>query len=195
MGEVAKKFNIKKIRTTAFHPASNGSLERTHITLVHYIRQFIEKDSEWDNWIELAMFAYNTSVHESTQKTPYELVFGKMCILPSPENLPKYDELDTYDEYLIGLMARLDNIRSEARENLINAKEKYKRYYDKNVNPISFSANENVFLRKGIRPGKFCNYTDGPYKITEVLDDKRTKIRIKNKDKIVSTDRLIATKI
>ena len=31
----------------------------------------------WDNWVSLAIYAYNTSCHGSTGLNPYELVFGK----------------------------------------------------------------------------------------------------------------------
>ena len=74
---LAKRFRIKQFCTTAFHPQSNGSLERSHHVLGEYLKQFVAKNSEWDDWIELAMFSYDTSVHEATKCTPYELIFGK----------------------------------------------------------------------------------------------------------------------
>ena len=74
--KIGKRFRIKQFRTTAFHPQSNGSLERSHHVLGEYLKQFVEKYSEWDDWLELAMLSYNTSVQEGTKCTPYELVFG-----------------------------------------------------------------------------------------------------------------------
>ena len=84
---LAKRFRIKQFRTTAFHPQSNGSLERLHHVLGEYLKQFVAKNSEWDDWLELAMFSYNTSVHEGIKCTPYELVFGKLAREPSSEPL------------------------------------------------------------------------------------------------------------
>ena len=37
MSRIAKRFKIKKIRTTAFHPQSNESLERSHHALGKYL--------------------------------------------------------------------------------------------------------------------------------------------------------------
>jgi transposase InsO family protein len=46
-----KMLNIKKLQTTAFHPESNGSLERSHRVLKEYLRHYIAEDqSNWDAW-------------------------------------------------------------------------------------------------------------------------------------------------
>jgi hypothetical protein len=46
---ICKLFKIEKICTTAYHPQSNGSLERTHKTLVNYLRCFCDtKSNDWD---------------------------------------------------------------------------------------------------------------------------------------------------
>ena len=68
---VAKRFRISQIRTTAFHPQSNGSIERSHHVLTEYLKHYIAHNN-WDEWLDLAMFFYNTSVHESTRFTPHE---------------------------------------------------------------------------------------------------------------------------
>ena len=60
---MAKRFRIKQFRTTAFHPQSNGSLERSHHLLGEYLKQFVAKNLEWDDWLELAMFSYNTFLY------------------------------------------------------------------------------------------------------------------------------------
>ena len=92
---LAKIFRIRQFKTTAFHPQSNGSLERSHHVLVEYLKQFVSKNSEWDDWIELATFSYNTSIHEVTRCTLYELVFGKLARQPSSEPLPEHEKLET----------------------------------------------------------------------------------------------------
>ena len=66
MERVSKRFKIKKIRTTAFHPQSNGSLERSHHALGEYLKQYTSTDANWDEWLDLAMLNYNTCVSEST---------------------------------------------------------------------------------------------------------------------------------
>ena len=43
MKRVAARFRNKKVRTTAFHPQSNGSLERSHHALGEYLKQYVGK--------------------------------------------------------------------------------------------------------------------------------------------------------
>ena len=46
-----KILKIKKIQSTAFHPESQGSTERSHCVLAEYLRQYVKKDKI--NWEEL----------------------------------------------------------------------------------------------------------------------------------------------
>lgn len=41
---ICKILDIKKLHTTAYHPQSNGALERSHSTLKSYLRSFVDKD-------------------------------------------------------------------------------------------------------------------------------------------------------
>jgi transposase InsO family protein len=46
--EFAKLFDINKYCTTAYHPQSNGSIERMHYTLTEYLRKYVENKIEWN---------------------------------------------------------------------------------------------------------------------------------------------------
>ena len=67
MRKKAKRSGIRQFKTTAYHPISNGSLERSHHVFKKYLEQFIKNNAEWDDWIELAMYPYNTNVHERNE--------------------------------------------------------------------------------------------------------------------------------
>ena len=190
MSRVAKRFRIKKIRTTAFHPQANGSLERSHHSLGEFLKQYITEDEEWDEWIDVAMLNYNTCVQESTKLTPYEVVFGRLARLPSNDPLREGDLLPTYKGYVESLVTRLNGIQKLAYDNLVSSKFRSKRYYDQKLNPKNFKIGDYVFLLNGPKPGKFGNHYSGPYKILEILNQNNIKIQIKNKSKIVHTNRL-----
>ena len=113
------KFQLTPRNTTAYHALSNGSLERSYHVLKEYLKQFIENNAEWDDWIEIAMFSYNTSVHEGTKYTPYELVFGKLARLPSSDPLPEHEKMETYDMCMTKLITKLYEMRGIATQNLI----------------------------------------------------------------------------
>ena len=187
---MAKRFRIRQFKTTAYHPQSNGSLERSHHVRKEYLKQFIETNAEWDDWIELAMFSYNTSVHEGTKCTPYALVFGKLALLPSGDPLPEHETMETYDIYLTKLIKKLHEMRGIARKNLIAAKEKSKEYYDRKINPQNFKIRCSVFLLENGELKKFENQYSGPYEVLEILGKGNIKISVKNKPKIVNINKL-----
>ena len=75
---INKLFQIQKLNTVAYHPESNGALEKTHKTLVAYLRSYVDtKLSNWDRWLPLACFMFNNTPHSITRYSPYELLFGR----------------------------------------------------------------------------------------------------------------------
>lgn len=78
----AKVFKIKQFRSTAFHPQIMGSLERSHHSLVEYLKMYVD-NTDWDTWVKSAIFSYNTSVHSAHGFTPHEIIFGRKARLPS----------------------------------------------------------------------------------------------------------------
>jgi hypothetical protein len=61
MGDIFKRLckllKLNRRNTTAYHPESNGALERTHKTMVEYLRCFCNpKCNDWDEWLPFACF-------------------------------------------------------------------------------------------------------------------------------------------
>lgn len=192
--EVAKRFKIKCYTTSAYHAKTNGSLERSHIVLIDFLSTISEEDYEWDKWLNLAMYSYNISKNSSTGFCPFTLVFGKIPIPISSFTLSNQSKLTTYNDYLKRLIIRLHKTKEEARKNLIEAKIRSKKYYDKQTNLPRVAPGTYVFLKKGLKKGKLGDRYEGPCKITEVLDNNRIKIKIKNKEKIVNIERIAPSK-
>ena len=118
------------------------------------------------------------------------MVFGKLAREPSSEPLSQQEKLQTYDDYLINFVIQLHEMRTQARENLISAKEKSKIYYDKKINPLEMKIGDNVFLLKGGKIKKLSSHYTGPYEILEVLGKANVKISYKGKPTVVHINRL-----
>ena len=190
MRNLTKRFNIKHFKTTAYHPQSNGSLERSHHVLTEYLKNSITNDKEWDEHVALAMFSYNTSVHESTQYSPFQLVFGRLARTPSSHPPIEEEDNETYQQYLADLFNKLRDTQDDARKHLIASKERSKRYYDRHIHPYQFNPGDNVFLLKEPRKGKFDDQYTGPYKILDILPHNNARILFRNKPRIVHMDKL-----
>lgn len=192
--EIARLFHIKQIQTSAYHPQSNGVLERSHATLADYLKHYISsKQTDWDKWVPIAMFSYNTSVHTSTKYTPYKLVFGNKPELPSSITKPpefKY----TYNSYIDQLKLKFRKTHQIARKNLIHSKERSKKVFDKKTNIIDYNIGEMVLLSNdGSKPNlsrKLMPKYTGPYKIIKKTSPTNLTIRIKNKNHNVHINRV-----
>jgi hypothetical protein len=58
--------------STSFHPQTNGQTKRVNQTLETYLCTFINYDQDdWYSLLPLAEFAYNNSVTQATQLTPF----------------------------------------------------------------------------------------------------------------------------
>jgi transposase InsO family protein len=80
MGDVIRhlceQVGTKKIFTSAYHPQTDGCVERFSRTLCNDIAKFILDESDWDQHVCMSTFRYNTSVHRATGISPYRAMFG-----------------------------------------------------------------------------------------------------------------------
>ena len=169
---MCKLLRIKKIQTTAFHPESNGSLERTSRVLTEYLRHYVREDqTNWDEWILYAVYVYNTTVHTTTAYTPFELAYGFKSEVPSAlREIPNVQY--NYENYLTELKGRLQSTHEVARQKLIPSKERSKEYYDKDSETFEFQVGQKVLLfdetvRRG-RSKKLSPQYVGPYNVLAV---------------------------
>ena len=54
-----------------------------------------ERGGQWDEFIDSSLFAYNTSVHESTHYSPFEVMFGRKATLPVDLDIDATTATDT----------------------------------------------------------------------------------------------------
>ena len=74
--QVMNQLGIKQYKSSAYHPESQGALERFHQTLKTMIKMYcIENSKDWDEGVHLLLFAVRESVQESLGFSPFELVF------------------------------------------------------------------------------------------------------------------------
>lgn len=168
--EVCKLLKINKIKTSGYHPQSNGSLERSHRTLAEYLRHYVDKGlNNWDQLLPYAFFVYNSTEHTATGYQPYALLYGKELDIPvklkaNPE--PRYN----YDDYLYDLKQKLQEAHKIARERLVKRKVKSKNYYDKKEHTEELKIKDLILLKDHTQRNKLSPLWRGPYEILDILD-------------------------
>lgn len=62
---------------TAYHPQTDGQTEAVNKTVENYLQCFAgDRPKDWDLWIPLAEWWYNSTQHLSTKITPFETLYG-----------------------------------------------------------------------------------------------------------------------
>jgi transposase InsO family protein len=72
--QVSAVLGVQQIFTSAYHPATNGQVERFNRTLLAMLSHYVADNHEWDKQFEPAMAAYNASVHSSTGFALQEMI-------------------------------------------------------------------------------------------------------------------------
>ena len=190
MKKIAKRFKIQQYVTTAYHPQSNGSIEKSHHATIEYLKMYIDKHSNWDEWVDLAMFSYNTSVHEGTKIPPHELVFGRIAREPSHEPVIEESLEPTYKEYLENLNDKLFQLQALAHENFTQDKAKSKEYNNRKINPQNFKVGDTEYMIKEPRKEKLSEQYTGPYKVLEILPNQNVRIQSNGGTRVVHINKL-----
>lgn len=186
--QLMKFFGSNHTFNTAYHPQTNGALERFHATLRDHIRMYHNRNlRNWDQIIPFAIMCHNTSINQSTGYTPHELLFGfKPRPFYSLKPIPEYTACD----YLKDLNERLKSSRDSALRNLENMKEKAKERYDSRIkNYVEFKIGSKVMLRVP-NPNNLDAKWDGPYEVIRAGFNENYLIRKSGKNQLVHSNRL-----
>uniref|UniRef100_A0A7M5XDJ8 Integrase catalytic domain-containing protein n=1 Tax=Clytia hemisphaerica TaxID=252671 RepID=A0A7M5XDJ8_9CNID len=98
-GEVKKSLEslgVKKVESSAYHPQSQGKIERSHGTWKTKIRFDLEEksDTQWSSSLETYSSQYNSGAHQSLGRhSPFEVFFGR-----APRDTPPKAEDVNMDE-------------------------------------------------------------------------------------------------
>ncbi|XP_037505816.1 uncharacterized protein LOC119382164 [Rhipicephalus sanguineus] len=83
-------------KTTAYHPQTNGLTGRLNKTLANMLTMYVDVGHEtWDEVLPYVTFAYNSAPQETTQMTPFELVFARPASTMLDAMLPHIDDGST----------------------------------------------------------------------------------------------------
>ena len=78
MEEFLQMFGVSHIKTSAYHPETDGMVERYNATLKSGLRKYIERfGGQWHKSIPYLLFAFRELPHQSTGFSPFELIYGR----------------------------------------------------------------------------------------------------------------------
>jgi transposase InsO family protein len=78
-----KGLDTSLVRSTAYHPQTDGQTERVNAILEDMLRACVlSSRGSWESRVPLAEFAYNNSYQESIKMAPFEALYGRKCRTP-----------------------------------------------------------------------------------------------------------------
>jgi hypothetical protein len=73
----------KLIRSSAYHPQTDGQTERVNQVLEDMLRACVlQYDKNWEKCLPLAEFSYNNSYQASLKMAPFEALYSRRCRTP-----------------------------------------------------------------------------------------------------------------
>ena len=118
--------------STVDHPQTDGQTERVNQVLEDMLRAYVsKKQSDWESYLPIIKFGYNSAKHVSTGFSPFMLMYGfQPCSLVSlgltNEKINKVKDF---------LQDHMDMLRV-ARLNVCQAQDRYKKFADQKRRPV-----------------------------------------------------------
>ena len=129
--ELYKLLGVKPIRTTPYHPQTDGLVERFNKTLKNVLRKIIQGEGrEWEKYLPYVLFAYHEVPQESKGFSPFELIFGQDVRGPLnilKEQWSKAEEpVDDILTYVTKVRERMEAARKIVIQNMKKSQNKQK---------------------------------------------------------------------
>ena len=175
---------IEHLFSAVYHHQTNGVVERFNRTLEGRLRTAQNGINQWDEVIEKSLFAYRTTQHSVTKRSPFEIIYGANPRLEIDAKL----ELDAPK-----LVENHQTILQEARDTIQTTANKKKEQYDCKERTKWRDLNNRLVYWKvpPRKDGKLADRFKGPFLAKQT--DSRWNFKIVDKDgnhKIVHVNHL-----
>ena len=151
---ICTMIGIKHVFTTAYHPQTNGQVDRFKKTLAARLRHYVgEHQKDWDEFVQPLTYAYNMQVHRSTGTTPFDLVLSRHPSGILTESVGHLPEGTTNARSSAAVkrntLKRLRYALSRAKVDLTKAQQRYKHDFDRRVRTLlRVETGQMVFVDK-----------------------------------------------
>ena len=182
--EVSHLINTKRLRTTSYHPQTDGLVERFNGTLAESLSMYVSTNQkDWDEHLPMILFAYRVSLNATTLESPFFLLYGREPRLPIDTSLlfPTSNLSSSVAELRSRVVENLENAQRIIQSNTQLAQQRMKAQYDKNSRPVPYEIGSKVWVytpkvRKGYSK-KLTHNFHGPYRIVAKLSPVHFKLR------------------
>ena len=124
--ELNKMLGIETKLSMAYHPETDGQMERGNQELEQYLRMYINhRQNNWAEWLATAEFAFNNKVYMATKSSPFQVNYEREPRIGF--DIRKKGKNEKAEEFA----REMKEIHEEARVALVRSQEKMKRQADR----------------------------------------------------------------
>lgn len=129
MKEVCRLLGIKKLRTSPFHPRTDGQTERANRTIKGWLAS---AGGEWEKQLPFMVYFLNSTVNASTKVSPFQLLFGRHpSLFQSSWNRHGVRAYDgSSSDYAVFLQSTIERFLEMARDNAEISKREFAERYN-----------------------------------------------------------------
>lgn len=157
MKQLCEVYGITKSRTTPYHPAGNGGVERFNQTLLNMLRSLDQdKQDRWAEHLPELIHAYNNTVHSATGYAPSFLMFGRHLRRPVDVELgiPPSQQRMRVGDWVQDHHQRMATAYRTAGQRLGDTAARRKQVYDRRAGMPPLLPGERVWIRNRNRQGQ-----------------------------------------
>lgn len=177
--KVLQTLSISHNVSSAYHPESQGALERWHQTLKSMLRKYcMDTQKDWDEGVPLVLFAIRETVQESLGFSPAELVFGHTVRGPLKvlkEQILASNSVGSADknvlDYVSQMRERLHDACAVAQETMSNSQQRMKLQYDRKAVSRDWKPGDQVLVLLPIPGSALSARFSGPYVIERKISE------------------------
>ena len=194
---VSQLLGITNTFTSAYHPQTNGMVERFNRSIVNMLRNYVnDHQDDWDQYVRALTFAYNCGVHRSTGTTPFDLVLSRKLPDLAIRNGENGEDTPITKDRRPVFLKRLEQALGKARSRLEATEQRYKRDFDRRVRRSSRKIAPGSWVYLDPRDGttapknKLAPLAEGPHQV--LANDDNTFVIQRGADvERVNADRVV----